>query len=254
MFYNSKEVGTNVCHWLSLLTTTAISPTMEWPPSRRYMKGIAGHQFMGSDEILKRVGLVAYKLRLPAELSRIHHVFRVSMLRKYVLDSSNILQDQSLGVQKNMTYVERPLCVLDSRTSVEDKGNLVRTLFEKANESKMCYAKGLRNGRLVIPSDYAVKNGSDLVGSLHHVYVIIVVIPKDTHVAGQSSRVVTTADGAAKYEGYAKRLVVDRLGSLAADFRRPYGWLQRWLDNMVALDGRSTAVIRGGRRWRLEFN
>ena len=38
------------------------------------------------------------------------------------------------------------------------------------------------NVRLVIPSDYAVIGVSDPVGSLHHVCVIIVVIPKDTHV------------------------------------------------------------------------
>ncbi|KAA0045264.1 uncharacterized protein E5676_scaffold1810G00120 [Cucumis melo var. makuwa] len=45
-----------------------------------------------------------------------------------------------------------------------------------------------KNTQLVIPSDYAVISVSDPVGSLHHVCVIIVVIPKDTHVVENSAR------------------------------------------------------------------
>lgn len=37
------------------------------------------------------------------------------MLRKYVSDSSHILQDHPLEVQENLTYKERPLRVLDRK-------------------------------------------------------------------------------------------------------------------------------------------
>ena len=40
-----------------------------------------------------KVGPVAYKLKLPPELSRIHDTFHVSMLRKYIPDPSNVLRE-----------------------------------------------------------------------------------------------------------------------------------------------------------------
>ena len=43
-------------------------------------------------EVRSRVGDVAYRLVLPLELSRIHPVFHVSILRKYIPDPSHILQ------------------------------------------------------------------------------------------------------------------------------------------------------------------
>ena len=39
-------------------------------------------------EILQRVGKVSYELKLPSELSSIHPVFSVSMLKKYISDRS----------------------------------------------------------------------------------------------------------------------------------------------------------------------
>ena len=43
-------------------------------------------RFIGPFEILKRVGPVAYRLALPLELERIHDVFHVSQLKKYIPD------------------------------------------------------------------------------------------------------------------------------------------------------------------------
>ena len=45
-------------------------------------------------EIIARVGPVTYKLDLPPELSKVHNVFHVSMLRKYIPDPSYVLRDQ----------------------------------------------------------------------------------------------------------------------------------------------------------------
>ncbi|CAA0810069.1 Unknown protein, partial [Striga hermonthica] len=42
-------------------------------------------RFIGPFEVLERVGDVAYRLALPPELSSVHNVFHVSMLRKYVV-------------------------------------------------------------------------------------------------------------------------------------------------------------------------
>ena len=48
-------------------------------------------RYLGPYEVLDRVGLLAYWLALPLALSRIHNVFHVSQLRKYVSDPSHIL-------------------------------------------------------------------------------------------------------------------------------------------------------------------
>ena len=43
-------------------------------------KGKLSPRYMGPYEIVERIGKVAYQLRLPPELTRIHDVFHVSML------------------------------------------------------------------------------------------------------------------------------------------------------------------------------
>ena len=52
--------------------------------------------FVGPFMILERIGPVAYKLELPFCLRRIHNVFHVSMLRKYVPDPSHVLKFEKL--------------------------------------------------------------------------------------------------------------------------------------------------------------
>ena len=42
-------------------------------------------------KILQRVGKVAYRLKLPISLSRIHDIFQVSLLKKYYPDPTHVL-------------------------------------------------------------------------------------------------------------------------------------------------------------------
>ena len=55
-------------------------------------------RFIGPYEILSRVGDVAYRLALPLELASVDNVFHVSVLKKYVADSSHMLQHESLEI------------------------------------------------------------------------------------------------------------------------------------------------------------
>ena len=50
-------------------------------------KGKLSPLYMGLYEIMEIIGEVAYWLRLPPELARIHDIFYISMLRKYMTDS-----------------------------------------------------------------------------------------------------------------------------------------------------------------------
>ena len=47
---------------------------------------------MGLFEILERVGTLAYKVALPPYLFKIHNVFHVSTMRKYVFDASHVVE------------------------------------------------------------------------------------------------------------------------------------------------------------------
>ena len=55
-------------------------------------KGKLCPRFVGLFEILEIVGTLAYKLALPPDMSKIHNVFYVSILRKYVFDASHVVE------------------------------------------------------------------------------------------------------------------------------------------------------------------
>jgi hypothetical protein len=59
--------------------------------------------FVGPFEIVKKVGVVAYRIALPPSLSNLHDVFHVSQLRKYVYDAFHVIQVDDLEVRDNLT-------------------------------------------------------------------------------------------------------------------------------------------------------
>ena len=75
-------------------------------------------RFIGPFEILERIGETAYRLALPPQLSGVHDVFHVSMLRKYEPDPSHVLDWTDLEVDEDASYEERPVRVLDRRDQV----------------------------------------------------------------------------------------------------------------------------------------
>ena len=76
-------------------------------------KGKLAPRYVRPFEIRSRVGEVAFRLVLPPELSRIHLVFHVSMLKKYITDPSNVLQPQTVELSEDLTYEEYPVAIVD---------------------------------------------------------------------------------------------------------------------------------------------
>jgi hypothetical protein len=71
-------------------------------------------RFCGPFEILARIGPVAYQLALPSNL-RIHNVFHVFLLKKYIHDPTHMI-DWNLGqVEPKVEFQVEPLCILDRR-------------------------------------------------------------------------------------------------------------------------------------------
>ena len=88
-------------------------------------RGKLSPRYIGPFEVLERVGTVAYRLVLPPSLSSLHEVFHVSMLRKYTLDPTHIVDWGELVVHADGTFEEVPVRIMDSREQVV-LGKIVR--------------------------------------------------------------------------------------------------------------------------------
>ena len=60
-------------------------------------------------EIVNYVGRVAYELTLPAEMSTIHNVFHLSMLKKYIANPEHVIVPQTVQIQADLSYEDRSL-------------------------------------------------------------------------------------------------------------------------------------------------
>ena len=98
-------------------------------------KGKLSPRFVGPFLILERIGEVAYRLALPPQLERIHPVFHVSMLRKYVYDPSHVVNFDDLHVEEDISYEVRPVKILDTKeqTLRGRSISLVKVLWKTGN-------------------------------------------------------------------------------------------------------------------------
>ncbi|XP_017984335.1 PREDICTED: uncharacterized protein LOC108663628 [Theobroma cacao] len=76
-------------------------------------KGKLSPWYIGPFEILEKVRAMAYHLALPPDLSNIHPVFHVSMLRKYNPYPSHVIRYETIQLKDDLTYEEQPVALLD---------------------------------------------------------------------------------------------------------------------------------------------
>ena len=76
-------------------------------------KGKLAPRYVGPYQILSRVGKVSYKLALPPQMSQVHSVFHISLLRKYVPDPMHILSVQEVAVKEDLSYTEYSIAIID---------------------------------------------------------------------------------------------------------------------------------------------
>ena len=75
-------------------------------------------RFIWPFELLERVGTVSYRLALPPNISGVHEVVHVSMLRKYTPDPAHVVDWGEITVDNDEAFKEGSLRILDNRDQV----------------------------------------------------------------------------------------------------------------------------------------
>ncbi|GKD38175.1 putative reverse transcriptase domain-containing protein [Tanacetum coccineum] len=76
-------------------------------------KGKLASRYVGPFEILERIGPVAYRLRLPEELSSVHETFHVSNLKKWLADANLHVPLDEIKIDKTLHFVDEPVEIID---------------------------------------------------------------------------------------------------------------------------------------------
>ncbi|GJZ15632.1 putative nucleotidyltransferase, ribonuclease H [Tanacetum coccineum] len=82
------------------------------------IKGKLSPRFIGPFEILERIGEVSYRLALPPQLSHVHDVFHVSLLRGYHYHPLHVASYPFDQIQPDMSLSEEPESILDRQERV----------------------------------------------------------------------------------------------------------------------------------------
>ena len=77
-------------------------------------RGKLSPRFIGTFEILERVGTVESRLALLLSMSSVHEVFHVSRLRKSTPDPTHVVDWGEIEVDTDGTFKEGPVCIIDS--------------------------------------------------------------------------------------------------------------------------------------------
>ncbi|GJS94974.1 putative reverse transcriptase domain-containing protein [Tanacetum coccineum] len=72
-------------------------------------RGNLNPRYVRPFKVLAKVGKVSYKLELPQELSRVHHTFHVSNLKKCYANKPLVMSLERIHVDDNLQFVEEPV-------------------------------------------------------------------------------------------------------------------------------------------------
>jgi hypothetical protein len=77
------------------------------------VRGKLAPRCIGRYEITKTCRPVAYRVRLPPQLAAIHDIFHISQLKKCIRVPTEIVEQNEILVEPDLSYVGYPIKVLD---------------------------------------------------------------------------------------------------------------------------------------------
>ncbi|GJW91157.1 hypothetical protein Tco_0168710 [Tanacetum coccineum] len=106
-------------------------------------KGKLAPRYVGPFEILERVDPVAYRLRLPEELSGVHDMFHVSTLKKCLAYASLHVLLNEIKVDKTLRFIEEPVEILDReiKSLKRSKISLVKVLWDSKGSPEFTWER-----------------------------------------------------------------------------------------------------------------
>ncbi|GKA49930.1 hypothetical protein Tco_0743003, partial [Tanacetum coccineum] len=69
--------------------------------------------YIGPFKTLAKVGMLAYRLELPEQLSRVHNTFHVSNLKKCFVDEPLAIPLDEIQIDDKLNFIEEPIEIMD---------------------------------------------------------------------------------------------------------------------------------------------
>nr|GFC11525.1 putative reverse transcriptase domain-containing protein [Tanacetum cinerariifolium] len=76
-------------------------------------RGKLNPRCIGPFKIITKVGIVAYRLELPAQLSRVHSTFQISKLKKCFVHEPLAIPLDEIQVDDKLNFIEEPIEIMD---------------------------------------------------------------------------------------------------------------------------------------------
>jgi hypothetical protein len=110
---------------------------------RFQVKGKLAPRFVGPYPIIGRVGPTTYRLELPESMSDIHSVFHASQLRKWLQVPESHIEEETIQIQKDLHYREKPIKILDSavRKTRNSEVKLCKVQWSREGEEEATWGK-----------------------------------------------------------------------------------------------------------------
>jgi hypothetical protein len=110
---------------------------------RFQVHGKLTRRYIGLYPIIKKIGVVSYKLKLPERQTDMHDVFHVSQLRKCLRVPEEQVVSDTLDLQDDLRYQEVPMKIVDTmmkRTRTK-AFNLCKVQWSRHTEAEAMWEK-----------------------------------------------------------------------------------------------------------------
>jgi hypothetical protein len=75
-------------------------------------------QYVGPYPILEKFGSLAYRVELPSSLVGVHNVFHVSQLNKFLKPPTDVVAEDTILLELDLTYKTYPVKILEQQDRV----------------------------------------------------------------------------------------------------------------------------------------